>query len=454
MGSIHRVRKGLKLPINGEPKQDSIEKSRTPRQVALVGSDYMGMKPTMLVKEGDMVKAGQPVFECKRNPGCIYTAPAAGKVALVNRGKRRVFQSLVIDVTGNDQVSFKNYKGVDAERLDEQSVRDLLLESGQWTAIRQRPFGKVAMLDSKCRALFITAMDSHPLAPNPVHRIKEAQADFENGVKVLSHLTSGPTYVCKEAGADISVPSFNRVQVEEFKGVHPAGTAGLHINYLMKAPVSLENVVWHVGYQDVITIGKLFKTGKLDLERVISIGGPKAKNPRLIRTQMGARLSDILGDEVVGENSRVVSGSVFAGQKADGPFDFLGRFANQVTILEEGTYREFLGWKMPGFNKFSIKNTFAAKLIPGKTFDFSTDTNGSPRAMVPVGMYEKVMPFRDVLPTQLLRAIFTKDMDGALELGVLEFVEEDLALCTFASPGKEDFSALLRENLEMIEKEM
>lgn len=454
MGSIHRVKKGLDLPITGAPSDGNIESSRNPRQVAVVGADYMGMKPTMLVKEGDTVKVGQPLFECKRNQGLLFTAPAQGKVSQINRGKKRVFQSLSIEVTGNDQVTFKAFKGIDPEKLEMDQVKELLIESGQWTAIRQRPFGKVAEVQGICRAMFITAMDTNPLAPDPQKVIGQFPDDFNRGVQALSKLTHGTTYVCHQAGKSLPVEGRNNIQLEQFEGVHPAGNPGLHINYLMKAPVSMENVAWYVGYQDVIMIGKLFKSGKLDFDRVISLAGPQAKNPRLIRTRMGARLSDILEGEKKDGVTRVVSGSVFNGVTADGPYDYLGRFANQVTLLEEGTERELLGWHAPGLNKFSIKNTFFSKLIPGKKFDFSTSTHGSYRAMVPIGMYEKVMPYRDIMPTQLLRAIFTYDMDNALELGVLELTEEDLALCTFASPGKEDFCTILRENLDMIEKEL
>lgn len=454
MGSIHRVKKGLDLPISGAPKQEGISTVRHPRKVAVLGSDFLGMKPTMLVKEGDLVKVGQPLFECKRNVGVTYTSPAHGKVVAVNRGQRRVFESLEIEVTGSDQVSFKNFKATDAEKLSASEVRELLLESGQWTAIRQRPFAKVADLNSTCRALFITAMDSHPLSPNPQIAIKESEDDFKRGVIVLSKLTDGPTYVCAAPEAQLPVVESEKVKVERFQGPHPAGTAGLHINYLMKAPVAMNNVVWYVGYQDVILIGKLFKSGKLDFTRILSLAGPKAKNPRLIKTQVGIKISDILADELKGENTRVISGSVLYGHVASGPFDYLGRFHNQISLVEEATEKEFLGWQKPGLDKFSIKNTFVSKLIPGKKFDFNTAIHGSYRAMVPVGMYERVFPFRDILPTQLLRAILTKDMDGALELGVLELDEEDLGLCTFACPGKEDYGTVLRENLEIIEKEL
>lgn len=452
--SSFRIKKGLDLPLTGAPTTQNIEKVREPRQVALLGSDYIGMKPSMLVKEGDLVKMGSPLFSCKKTPGEVtFTSPVQGKILAVNRGEKRVFQSLVIEVNGYDQVSFKNYSSKDVEKMDAQAVKDLLLESGQWTAIRQRPFGRVANPEAKASALFITAMDTSPHAPPVELIIRERNEDFQAGVKALSHLTNGPTYVCVKGGSEISVPGFGRVERAEFSGPHPAGCAGLHINHLMKNPVSLTNVVWQVGYQDVLLIGKLFNTGKLDFSRVLSLAGPYAKNPRLIRTWMGARVSDIVEQERKGADCRVVSGGVLHGHHAEASFDFLGRYANQISLVQEGYEREFMGWHMPGMNKFSIKRTFISSLFPAKKFDMTTTTHGSIRAMVPVGMFEKVMPYKDTLPTQLLRALVTKDVDTAIGLGALELTEEDLALCTFASPGKDDFGSILRENLDQIEKE-
>lgn len=447
-----RIKKGLNLPINGAPKQ-IIEKAKPVRTVALNGPDYVGMKPSLLVKEGDQVKLGQPVFECKKVPGVIYTAPASGKVVAINRGEKRVFQNLVIEVEGEglDQVEFKNMKSGAADSFNFESVSKLLQESGLWTALRTRPFSKCPSVDgSKASSLFITAMDTNPLAADAELIIKDSSEDFRFGVDVLSHLSSGKTFVCKRAGSQL--PSFQSktVSVEEFEGLHPAGNVGTHIHFL--DPVGPKKTVWHIGYQDVIAVGKLFQTGKLSVERVVSLAGPKSVNPRLLKTRLGACLSELLEGEAASGQVRTISGSVLNGRKLDQTFCYLGRFHNQITMLEEDTKREFLGWHAPGFDRFSVKRTFLSKLLPGKTFDMTTSTWGSPRAMVPVGMFEKVMPL-DILPTQLLRAVVTHDTDHAQALGCLELDEEDLALCTFASPGKTDFGPYLRDTLNIIEKE-
>lgn len=439
---IHVIKKGLDLPITGHPKQ-SIEKGRAVKEVALLGPDYVGMKPSMLVNVGDQVKLGQPVFECKKVPGVIYTAPASGKVKAITRGERRVFQNLVIEIEGDgmDQVEFKSSRD---------DVEALLIESGLWTAIRTRPFSKSATPGTKPHSLFITAIDTNPLSAYPEVVVKEHAQAFELGVKTLAKLTDGKTFVCVRGGSHINVPTEGNIERHEFTGVHPAGNVGTHIHTL--DPVGAKKTVWHIGYQDVIAVGKLFAEGKLFVERVVSVAGPMATQPRLVKTRLGACLCDLLEGEVKSGDVRRVSGSAFNGRNSEKPFCYLGRYHNQVTLLEEGRDREFFGWHSPGLDKFSVKSVFLSKLFPSKKFAFNTNTNGSPRAIVPVGSYEKVMPL-DILATQLLRLLYAKDTDGAQELGALELDEEDLALCTFVDPGKTDFGPILRENLNIIEKE-
>lgn len=443
-----RIKKGLDVPLTGAPKQ-TIETGPKVKRVALTGSDYVGMKPSMKVQVGDTVKTGQVLFECKKNEGLAYTSPAHGKVVEINRGAKRLFQTLVIEVTGNDQVELTHYKKKSVSDFSSDEVRKLLLESGLWTSLRMRPFSKVALLTDTPSAIFVNAMDTNPLAANPDQVIAQYTEDFSAGVEVLSKLTEGKTYVCKAPGTKVSAP--NSALVEEFAGPHPAGLVGTHIHFL--DPVHAEKTVWHAGYQDVIAIGKLFTTGKIWNERVISVAGPKAKSPRLLTTTVGANLLDIVANETADGEVRVISGSVLNGRKVEDSYTYLGRYHNQISLLEEGREREFLGWQMPGLNKFSIKNTFLSRyLTPSKKFAMNTTTHGSARAMVPVGMYEKMIPL-DVLPTQLLRSLLTRDTDLAQQLGCLEFDEEDLALCTFASVGKKDFGPILRENLTTIEKE-
>jgi Na+-transporting NADH:ubiquinone oxidoreductase subunit A len=444
------IKKGLDLPISGAPDQ-TISEGKPVRHVALIGFDYNGMKPTMEVKEGDRVKRGSLLFTDKKTEGVRYTSPAAGVVKEINRGERRVFQSLVVEVDGDDAETFARYREADLGSLERQQVVDNLLESGLWTAFRTRPFSKVPAIDTAPHSIFVSVMDTNPLAADPVVIIREQGEAFSRGLKILSRLTSGKVFVTGRPGSDVPVPDSDAVQVEQFDGVHPAGNVGTHIHYL--DPVSMGKTVWTIGYQDVIAIARLFETGELPVDRVVAIGGPKATNPRLVRTRIGASLDELLKDEVATDcELRTISGSVFGGRRGDGPCAYLGRFDNQISVLEEGYKRQFMGWLSPGVNKFSVLNIYLSSLMGRKKFDFTTTTNGSERAMVPVGAYEKIMPL-DILPTQLLRSLIVGDTEVAQKLGALELDEEDLALCTFVCPGKYEYGPILRENLTRIEIE-
>ena len=443
-----KIKKGLDLPISGLPSQ-KIMNSPQVSEVAVTGADFNGMKPTMKVQVGDNVKIGDVLFECKKIPGVIYTSPANGTVKAVNRGERRVFQTIVISNEGEEAKSFSNYKDQELDAWTESDIRSLLIESGQWVALRTRPFSKVPAVDSKPTSIFINTMNTEPLAADTEVIAAEYSEDFVNGVKILSKLAP-KTFVTKRAGGSIpDVTSVENVSVHEFSGVHPAGLVGTHIHHL--DPVSNKKTVWHIGLQEVIAVGHLFRTGKLFLERVVSMAGPQVKKPRLLRTRLGACLCDLIKDELREGNNRIISGSVLNGRVSEGPFCYLGRYHSSVSVIREGNDREFLGWQGPGFDKFSVKNTYAGK-FHNKSFPFSSNTHGSRRAIVPIGSFEKVMPL-DVLPTQLIKSLITKNTDQAQALGCLELDEEDLALCTFVSPGKDDFGPHLRTTLDIIEKE-
>lgn len=443
-----KINKGLDLPILGTPQQN-ISAAPVVRSVAVSGPDYVGCKPTMAVKVGDRVKLGQMIFSDKKTTGVHFTAPAAGTVKEINRGERRALLSVVIEIDKDEEsVEFTKYSADQLASLSTEQVAEQLQNSGQWSALRTRPFSKVPASDSTAEAIFVTAMDTNPLTADPAVIIAENASDFSNGLTLLTKLTTGKVFLCKAAGAD--VPTATGVTVEEFSGMHPAGNAGTHIHFLN--PVSRDKVVWTIGYQDVIAIGKLFTEGKLSVDRVISVAGPVVKEPTLVRTRLGADLADVLQGLVEVSGNRVISGSVWNGRTADGALNYLGRYANQVTILEQGDKREFMGWAVPGANRFSVLKVFSSALSGAKKFAFSTTTNGSERAMVPVGQFEALMPL-DILPTQLLRAIVTGDIVSAMQLGALELDEEDLALCTFACPGKYEYGPILRDNLTRIEKE-
>lgn len=445
-----KIKKGLDLPISGAPEQ-TITEGKPIRHVALIGYDYNGMKPTMEVKEGDRVKRGSLLFTDKKTEGVRYTSPAAGVVKEINRGERRVFQSVVIEVDGDEAETFARYDDADLASLERQQVVDNLIESGLWTALRTRPYSKVPEIDSAPNSIFVSVMDTNPLAADPTVIIGENGKAFEKGLTILSRLTNGKVFVTGKPGSDVPVPKSDRVEVHQFDGVHPAGNVGTHIHHL--DPVVGNKTVWSINYQDVIDIAKLFETGEVPVERIVAIGGPKVLKPRLVRTRLGACLPELLEGEIETDTEvRTISGSVFGGRRGDGPVAYLGRGANQVSVLEEATKRELMGWLSPGPNKFSTLNIYLSKFAPGKLFNFTTTTNGSERAMVPVGVYERIMPL-DVLPTQLLRALIVGDTETAQKLGVLELDEEDLALCTFVCPGKYEYGPILRENLTRIEIE-
>ena len=449
--ALHRIAKGLDIPLSGEPSA-AIEDAVVPARVALLGADSIGLKPTLLVDVGDQVLRGTPLYEDKKTPGVRYTAPAAGVVAAIHRGDRRAFQSIVLDIDADDgpdrQVTFTRYSGAAPESLDAAAVGALLVESGMWPALRTRPFSHAPRPGTSPHALFVTAMDTRPHAPDVERIVASRAADFETGLIALSRLCEGKTYVCAAPETDLQLPKDPRIVREDFVGPHPAGTVGLHIDTL--DPVDVGHAVWHIGYQDVLAVGRLVTTGSLDIERVITLAGPGALRPRHLRTRLGAALADVTRGAPGAQ--RVISGSVLDGSTAMGDVHgYLGRHHLQVAVVPEGSERELFGWIAPGIRKFSLWGVvFGA--WSGQRVPLSTTTNGGPRAMVPIGAYERVMPL-DLMPTFLLRALIIGDIERAEELGALALDEEDLALCTFVCPGKTEYGPLLRRVLERIEKE-
>ena len=330
------IKKGLDIPISGTPAQ-VITDGPSVTKVALLGEEYVGMRPTMHVRVGDTVKKGQVLFEDKKNLGVKFTAPAAGTVIEINRGAKRILQSVVIQVEGNEQVSFQKYDASQIPHLERQTIIDQLVESGMWTAFRTRPFSKTPAIDTTPAAIFVTAMDTNPLSANPELVIAEQSEAFTLGLDLVSRLTDGKVYVCK---SEASLPRCKQANVEEqvFAGPHPAGLVGTHIHFLR--PVSQDVQVWHLNYQDVIAFGQLFLTGELYTDRVISLAGPAVNEPRLIRTQIGASLVDLTENELMQGEIRLISGSVLSGTQASGVHAYLGRYHLQVSALREGREKE------------------------------------------------------------------------------------------------------------------
>ena len=444
-----KIKKGLDLPIAGAPKQnigDTIAVSK----VAVLGEEYHGMRPTMHVQVGDVVKKGQLLFEDKKNTGVKFVSPGAGEIIEINRGARRVLQSVVVGLKGEGSVEFSKIDANAILNTSRQVLVDTLIDTGLWTALRTRPYSKSPAINSTPHSIFVTAIDTNPLAVDPQIVIDQRQEDFANGIKVLSQLAGeGKVYVCKAAGSSVDA-SGDGVELHEFSGPHPAGLVGTHIHHL--DAVGVGKKVWHINYQDVIAFGASITNGEIDTSRVISIAGPAAKSPIIVRTTLGASTNELVSGQVGDTPTRIISGSVLNGTKASGPHAFLGRFHLQVSLIAEDTEKKFLGWIAPGANKHSVTRAYLGHLSPKKLFSMTSTTNGSNRSMVPIGNYERVMPL-DVIPTLLLRDLISGDTDGAQTLGALELDEEDLALCTYVCPGKYDYGPVLREALTTIESE-
>ena len=443
-----QINKGLDLPITGAPAMHIVE-GKPITHVALVAADYHDMKPRLLVAEGDRVAPGQSLIVDKKTPAIHFTSPASGEVVAINRGERRTFLSLVVKVDGDDERTFTATAADRLATLTAAEVEQRLLDAGLWTAFRTRPYSKVPVPGSRPAALFVTALDTNPLAADPQVIIGARPAEFEAGLQVIRHLTDGSVHLCKKPAADVPIAA--GITVREFDGCHPAGLVGTHIHILERA--NQESQVWHIGYQDVIAIGHLFLTGRILTERVIALGGPSIMKPRLLRTRLGASLTELVkGQLTEGRDHRVISGSVFSGRQALEAIDFLGRYHNQVCVIREERQRDFLGWLGFGRQKFSVKRVFVSSFLERRPLPLTTSTHGSLRAMVPTGAFEKVMPL-NVKATWLLRSLLTLDTDLAQELGCLELDEEDLALCSFVCSGKMNYGHFLRETLRKIEIE-
>ncbi len=447
--ATHLVRKGLDLPIKGVVP-DSITPASSPAFAAVILDDYVGVKPRLIVAEGDHVLCGQPLFEDRSNPGVYFTSPAAGTVSSINRGDRRALESVVISVDSlEEHFNFPSWTGGAGQAMSAAAIRAILLESGLWTAFRVRPFSRIPSADAAVCPIFVTAIDTYPLAPDPAVAIRSRQTRFEDGLRALKILAGQqPVYLC---AADQISNAVDGVELHIFKGPHPAGLPGTHIH--MISPASPAAPAWHIGYQDVIELGALLETGRLHNERVVSVSGPSVTAPVVWRTRVGAAVEPLVAGRLAEGENRVVAGSVIYGRAvADQATGYLGRFHNQITVLPEYRERHFLGWLAPGLHAFSVLPLYLANFLRPRRIDINTSMNGSPRAVMPFGALEKVMPL-DIMPTFLARALMSGDADLAVELGALELDEEDLALCTLVCPGKNDYGPALRHVLEIIQKE-
>ena len=443
----HRLRKGLDVPVLGAPG-DFIEDGASIRTVAILGADYIGLKPRLSVQEGDVIAAGAPILAHKDIPEVLVTSPASGRVKAINRGARRALVSVEIEVDDSaaEPVDFSDT----GDATTREGLTARLCASGLWTSFRTRPYSKLPVPGTVPAAIYVTAMDSEPLSADAAVIIDEDPAAFSAGLAAVARLTDGTTYLCHEIGADVPGSDVEGVVAAAFSGPHPAGLAGTHMHFL--EPPSAKKTVWTVGYHDVIAIGRLLRTGRLDSSRIVALTGPLCQRPRLVRTVAGASLTDLCAEDLATDTPvRMISGSILSGRGAEGVAAYLGRYARQVTLIEEDHKQIPMGWIRPMPSKYAVQPVLGSALS-NKLYALTSNLNGGRRAMVPIGTFERLMP-QDFLPTQLLRSLLVMDTDSAQALGALELDEEDVALCGFACPAKYEYGIALRDSLTKIEKE-
>ena len=441
------LKKGLTLPVEGAPVQDVTEGPEV-STVAVLGADYIGLKPRLAVEEGDTVACGAPIFAHKDTPDVMVTSPVAGRVRAVNRDARRALVSVEIQVD-KDAAAPVDFSSVGDVSTTE-GLAERLCAAGLWTSFRTRPYSKVPDPASRPAALYVTAMDTEPLTADPAVVIAEAGEAFQTGLAAIAALSEGNTYLCHADGASIPGADIPGVEAAAFSGPHPAGLPGTHMHFL--EPPSAERFVWTIWYQDVIAIGRLLATGNLDAERVIALSGPLVSQPRLVRTVAGASMGDLTYEGIdTSVTVRLISGSILSGRAGEGVNAYLGRYDRQITVIEEDDKQIPMGWIRPMSGKYSFQPVLGSA-FSNKLYALSSNLNGGRRAMVPLGTFEELMP-QDFLPTQLLRAMLVMDTDVAQALGALELDEEDLGLIGFACPAKYEYGLALRDCLTKIEKE-
>lgn len=450
MSKTIKLRKGYDIKLVGEvsPSLGSAEAAKT---YSIRPSDFKGLTPKLQVEAGSEVKAGTPLFFIKEMPEVLVTSPVSGEVIEINRGAKRVI--LEIKILADSNSRSEQFATGNTESMDASAIRQTLLTSGAWTFIKSRPFNKIANPAEAPKAIFISGFDSAPLAPDYNFILQGRDADFQNGINALKKLTEGKIYLNLRAGAQQCSAYTNAkgVEVTYFDGPHPAGCVGVQIHHLN--PINKGENVWTVNPEDVANIGKLFNTGAYDPERTVALTGSEVNEGarKYYKLKVGASIENVVKSNVSAAKNRIISGNVLVGTTIT-TNPYLGYYDHQLTVIPEGEEPEFMGWLLPSYPRPSISKTFLTYLFPNRKFKVNTNMHGEERAFVVTGEYEKVLPM-DILPQQLLKAILANDLEAMEALGILEVDEEDLALCEFVCTSKMPVQQIIRQGLDVIEKE-
>jgi len=448
MSKIIKICKGLDIKLFGEPQK--VITSIDSKKIALKPTDFNAVFPKLLVKEGDKVKAGTKVFFDKYRDNIFFTSPVSGKITELVRGPKRVLQEIKIDA--DQEISYIDFGASNPNDLKREEIIKKLLESGVWPMIRQRPYSIIANPEDNPKAIFISAFDTAPLAPDYDLMVHGNGDIFQIGLDALIKLTDGKIHLNLNKAKNVSKVFSNSkgVQINYFEGPHPSGNISVQANKI--DPINKGDIIWYINPQDVLTVGRLFLEGKYNASKIIALTGSEVKNPKYFKTISGTDISELVENNVKEGNLRYISGNVLTGKqiKKDG---YIGFYDSQITVIPEGDYYEFIGWALPGLYKFSFYRTFISWMTPKKKYRLDTNIHGGERAFVMTGQFEKVFPM-DIYPMQLIKAIMTEDIDQMENLGIFEVDEEDFALCEYISTSKIEIQSIVRKGLDLMRKEM
>jgi Na+-transporting NADH:ubiquinone oxidoreductase subunit A len=445
MGKNVKIKRGMDIPLEGKPSTHihAISSSTT---FALKPTDFKGLVPKLRIKQGEEVSVGDCLFTDKKNDKICFTSPVSGEIAEIVRGYRRAITAVKILADSSDY-KYKEFdtKGYSSKSADD--IKSILLESGLWPFITQRPYGVIADTDVSPKSIHVSGFDSSPLAADLGVSLRGQEASIEVGFEILNKLCEGGVHLNLHAKKDNTIyQNIKGVKVSYFEGPHPSGLVGVQINNV--DPINKGDIVWTIKPQHVAFIGKLFSTGKLDLEQNIVIAGSEVNEPAYYTTRIGASVDSLMKDNYKSDNVRVISGNVLTGKKIEKD-GYLGFFDNQITVIPEGDHYEMLGWLFPSYARPTLSSTLPLSKFLKKSFSVNTNPHGEPRAYVVTGQYEKVLPM-DIMPQQLIKAVMAKDLELMENLGIYEVIEEDVALCEFVCTSKINVQQVLSEGLELI----
>lgn len=447
MSEVIKLRKGLNIKLKGSAEK-ALETLSVPATVALKPTDFPGLTPKLSVKQGDEVKTGDALFYDKYHPEVKFTAPLGGKVSSVNRGERRKILEVVVEVDKN--AGEADFKKADPNSLSGDEVKDQLLKSGLWPFIKQRPYGIIASPEKKPRAIFVSTFDTAPLAPDVNYVLDGKMSTFQTGIDALAKLTEGEVFLGLNENSPFA--KVKNVSTRQFSGPHPAGNVGVQIHHI--SPIIRGEVVWTVNVHDVLFIGRLFETGKVDFSRVLALAGSEVEKPQYYETVLGAPVASVTDGRLkkVDYKQRIISGNVLTGERVK-PQNYLGFYPSLVSVIPEGDEYEAFGWAKPGVDKFSATHAFLSKLFPKDAYEMNANLHGGERAFVITDQYYKVVPM-DILPVFLMKAIMANDIDKMEQLGIYEVIEEDFALCEYICTSKIKWQDTLREGINTMIKEL